>query len=84
MSANFRFHRGGLKESLATSVRINSLDDLCKLFHVGPKRLRFEYYGYDERIDKHCYIVSVSLIEHSDIYLVKGFIDNLNFKPPSK
>lgn len=84
MVPNFRFHRGGLKESMATVVSIECLDDLAALLELQPNQIQFQYYGYDERIKTHCYTVCVpaSGNPHDTQYAIIGFIDNLNFTPP--
>lgn len=52
----FRFHRGGLKESLDTSIEVESVDKLFET--IKPKGfMNVSYYGYDSRIKWETYIV---------------------------
>lgn len=60
----FRFHRSGLKESLETTVEVNSIDELKK--HIEEKEgykegiieeIFFEYSGFDERTKWNTYYV---------------------------
>jgi len=51
----FRFHRGGLKESMLTVTTVNSLDELEEL--LGTKDISFDYIGMDKRINWNTYYV---------------------------
>jgi len=61
----FRFHRGGLQESMDTRVNVRNIDDLVnvinKEFTYGPKitkdEITIEPYGNDKRIAWHTHIV---------------------------
>lgn len=57
-------HRGGLVESLATTVSVESLDDVEKFLHEKntltmrlPLNLTCKFYGYDDRISWETYII---------------------------
>lgn len=61
----FRFHRGGLKESLATTVEVNTIDELKKYIEKQECYLEgtiedilFEYSYFDERTRWNTYYVS--------------------------
>ncbi|MEC7784602.1 MAG: hypothetical protein VYB38_14395 [Bacteroidota bacterium] len=59
----FRFHRGGLRESLATTIKVYSYDELLQAINKeydNPKyfeSLSFEYIGIDSRINQTSYYV---------------------------
>ena len=64
--SKFREHRGGLAESMATTVDISTYIALLEYAHklldpwdVKFDRLEITHYGYDERIEWDCYLVSV-------------------------
>ena len=61
----FRFHRGGLDESMETVVEINSYSHLTELvsseWDIPISVIYFERYIYDHRINWDTYIVSVFL-----------------------
>lgn len=72
----FREHRGLLKDSMATVIRVNTRDEL--LMYLTPivapipltaERLNIEYYTFDDRIGWETYIVTVMG------YGVVGFTD---------
>lgn len=79
--AIFRFHRGGLLESLATSAivknKIELIDTVQKGFFDHPKifDLKIEKYGkgFDYRIGWYTYIVTIKESEN-DIFHVCGFL----------
>lgn len=50
---NYREHRGGLKESLATAKQFNSFEDFYK--HIKFKTIK--KYGFDPRINQELFIV---------------------------
>lgn len=68
----FRFHRGSLDESLATTVEVDSLLELRRIiekeWQLGDESLSIESYGYDERIGWDTHIV---LWKNSPV----GFLD---------
>ncbi len=79
----FRFHRGGLDESLQTVTIIESFDHLwahIKLnWDVEPILLRIEPYIYDYRIDWNTHLVSVIIrVNEVDAAYPVGY---LNKKP---
>jgi len=55
----FRFHRGGLIESLETIIEVSNRIELehiiCDVYGVGD--ISIKEYGYDDRIDWDTYIV---------------------------
>jgi hypothetical protein len=65
MAMKFRFHRGGLREALLTTVEVNSLAELRAVIEkaedlitpTGDEPLTVEPYCYDHRIDWDTYIV---------------------------
>jgi hypothetical protein len=75
----FRFHRGGLDESLATVIKIDSFEQLLVLlvdaWAVPFHKVSIEEYGFDDRIDWDTHSVRVFI---GDIGYVAGF---LNRKP---
>lgn len=62
----FRYHTGGLKESLATTIEIEppTRESLAKALsitkeeQVDPNTLLVEFYAYDDRIGWNTYIVT--------------------------
>jgi len=62
----FRFHKGSLEDSIKTVIDVNSLEELediiSKEYDIplsGWFEFRFEYAGYDNRIDWETYYVIV-------------------------
>lgn len=66
--AKFRYHRGGLAESLATQVTVNNKVELIEELNanhfnwtsdekVGLDDIKIKPYGYDERIQENTHIV---------------------------
>lgn len=53
----FRPHRGGLAESMAECVEVNSLEDIRQAVLVRGE-LSARPYGYDARIDWDTYIIT--------------------------
>jgi len=79
--AKFRFHRGALKESLKTEVEVFDFRSLCKtiltempvepfLFHRRDVLIR--PYGFDERVDRHLYLVTMHGYPCGFLYYDKG------------
>ncbi len=73
-TTNFRLHRGTLKESLKTSVKVSSMEELCQAINNGfaPIKISIEDIQikpqcYDERIKQYSYMV------FSEKYGVFGF-----------
>ena len=70
----YRKHRGGLEESLKTSMEFENIKKLFEYIvedselPLSIKKLKIMYYGFDERINQDLFIVSV------DDYGVFGFI----------
>ncbi len=52
----FRFHRGGLKESLKTTIIINSMEELREKLG-NPATIKFQHLGIDTRINWDTYYV---------------------------
>lgn len=75
----FRFHRGGLDESMATIVEIKSSDDLLKTillnWDITFIGLQLEPYGYDHRIGWDTYIVRGVLQRDPIICYPVGFLN---------
>lgn len=70
----FRFHRGGLEDSMKTQVEFKSLDELKGIIDnwltvrkSNSVELRFEYRGFDERISQETYYV---IVRDSPDYIV--------------
>ena len=45
----FRHHRGGLKESMNTTVEVQTIDELKRVISFNVEDVKFEYAGMDER-----------------------------------
>lgn len=80
----FRFHRGGLAESLQTVVEVSTLDALADLLSdeiehpVAVEAIKIEPYAQDRRIGWDTHIVTISGLG------VMGFTDgplSANSKP---
>lgn len=71
----FRFHRGGLEESLATVVEFNSKEELQKIIEESLERklppIECKFYTYDKRINWNTFIIS------AEGYGMLGFTDGL-------
>lgn len=52
----FRFHRGGLEESMKTVVEVKSIVDLARILDC-PSKIEFEHIGMDDRINWDTYYV---------------------------
>ena len=66
--AKFRYHRGGLRESMETVIEVSSKQDLVDkvepdIFGDKPnvEQITVEPYGYDNRIDWNTYIVTKTI-----------------------
>lgn len=79
----FRFHRGGLNESMETVTEIESFEELIMLitssWDVQPTRITIEPYMFDERIGWDTQLVRVVLAgETANVSYPVGY---LNRKP---
>lgn len=60
----FRFHKGGLAESMQTAIDVKSKGDIAKAFNdkfnacILASDLECSYYAYDERIKWDTYLVT--------------------------
>jgi len=68
----FRFHRGGLKESMKTIIEVNSLFELRQALG-NPNYITFKHIGMDARINWDTYYVI------ADDKII-GMSDSNNFK----
>ncbi len=83
--SKFRKHRGGLAESLATEVEVESLDEVLKLCNETSlirglfSKPRCEYYARDDRgIDyDDTYIVTAQLGVVTEDRIVLGFSNQM-------
>lgn len=66
----FRFHRGTLADSLATTVEVKDRAALVEYIRANflpyelsgdTPELKVRYYAFDKRIDEHTYIVADSV-----------------------
>ena len=76
----FRFHRGGLDESMQTVTEIHSMADLINLTQEKwgdmLRGISIEPYGYDERIQWDTYIVTAVVGTNQDrVSAVVGFLN---------
>lgn len=78
----YRAHKGGLAESLAMTIEVNSLDDVAKHFKdtclfddVDITDLKCEYYGYDKRIDWDTWIITAAFCNGVPERFVLGYSD---------
>lgn len=63
----FRFHRGSLQDSLATTIEVNSLEELCEILKSSHSELNPEslaklvskHYCFDDRIGWDTWIVTI-------------------------
>lgn len=81
----FRFHTGGLKESMATMIEVKNLQELkdavngkWQQFNRSVEKLRFDHYGFDSRIGWNTYLVLCKLTG-MDNYIPVGMSDNNKF-----
>lgn len=70
----FRWHRGGMKESLNTAVHVKNMDDLKtvlsqSMLMTEDTNIKVQYYSYDDRLALHTYVVLVN-------GYITGFISN--------
>lgn len=82
----FRQHHGGLAESMATTVELNSKEEFLAYFHQLIESTGYTYgtlsfiqYGFDSRINQDTYLVSLKG------YGVLGMLDGpppINWWPP--
>lgn len=77
----YRDHRGGLDESMATQIEVNNIDELKDHLNktwnglgTTVEEIKFEYYGYDSRINWNTHLVSVRL-NVDDFFTVVGMSD---------
>ncbi len=91
-NAKFRFHTGGLKESLETQTTTTSYEHLLQI--VNDKytlqnkvpaakftHLKFEYGGFDNRINQETYYV---IAYRPDKHWVVGMSDSIPPNTPKK
>lgn len=52
----FRFHRGGLKESMETVIEVNSMNELIDAIGF-PHEITFQHIGMDTRVNWDTYYV---------------------------
>ena len=82
----FRFHKGGLDESMATVVEVESLDELKAIiekdWELPIHSIRLKYYCYDSRINWDSYIVMITIVNNKSEFPV-GFT-NGTFKDLNK
>ena len=77
MKFKFRFHRGGLSESMETTVSLSTKEELIRVIGNSLKEwgdfnynnLKIESYGFDDRINWNSHIVTL------DGWGVIGFTD---------
>ena len=62
----FREHRGQLSDSMATQVEVNSMQELLDTINKGYgsfgvkfDEVKFDYAGFDKRINQETYYVSI-------------------------
>lgn len=76
----YRRHRGGLRESLETTVEINNLNELINHiesnYHIKVKDINFDYVGYDERTRWETYNVSIKT-EHEKSFHIIGMSNSI-------
>jgi hypothetical protein len=79
----FRYHRGGLDDSLKTTINVDSEQDLInhmnsKYSHMGAtvEEIDFYHVGFDERINWDTYYVSCRLKGESE-WFVAGMSDGI-------
>lgn len=82
MTIKFRWHRGGLEDSLATSVEFESWSELWKVLHdnfvlpllkANPLEVKIFYCGFDERVNQDLWMVKANTAGMDDFYPL-GFI----------
>lgn len=61
----FRWHRGGMKESLDTAIHVKNMGDLKtvlsqSMLMTEDTSINVQYYGYDDRLALHTYVVLVN------------------------
>jgi len=73
----FRFHKGGLEESMNTVVEVDDLTHLKELISKKWKiecvRLEIQHYGYDERIEWDTYIVKATFAKGPSLKKQESF-----------
>lgn len=79
----YRHHRGGLEESLKTTVEVSTLEEL--IIHLNAvwgcwgkivEEVKFQYCGMDERIDWDTYYV-LQRLHGEDTWTVAGMSDGV-------
>jgi len=76
----YRHHRGGLEDSLKTTIEVDNINDLkayineSYAFGDNVEELKFEYIGMDDRINWDTYMVLMRL-KDSDKFMVAGMSD---------
>lgn len=81
--AKFRYHRGGLRESMETVIEVFSKQDIvnklnsdryCLCNDFLPENITIKPYGYDERIDWSTHIVIINDGTGSDQQGIRGLV----------
>jgi hypothetical protein len=79
----FRHHRGGLEDSLKTTIEVKSLEELMVHLDAGWKcygkaieEIKFDYVGMDERIGWDTYYV-LQRLQGEDQWTVAGMSDGV-------
>lgn len=77
----YRDHRGSLTASMKTERRVNSIDEIkehlnksCKQFGKEVEEVKFEYVGFDNRIDWNTYYV-IQRLKGEKNFTVAGMSD---------
>ena len=79
----YRDHKGGLAESLKSTIEVNSIDEikshLNKFYNQFGKEvdeIKFQYVGMDERIGWNTYYV-LQRLKEEDTFTVAGMSDGI-------
>ena len=79
----YRDHKGGLEESLATTIDVNSSSDIIahlnlfyNQFGVEVEEIKFEHCGYDHRINWDTYYV-LARLNGSAEFRINGMSDGV-------
>jgi len=86
----FRWHRGGLDESMATVIDVESFEHLRLLIQERDQRtfpdmpvtieMKVEPYGFDDRINWNTYIVTKRIVEANESFMACGFTNGPLFR----
>lgn len=84
----FRWHRGGLAESMETVMEVESFEELRQVIDKSNREvwcnpvpvkltteINVEPYGFDERIGWDTHIVSQRIVEAGERFCACGFTD---------